>query len=816
MGKSPEVRVALWNVRSLGDPKKSTRIASHLKSLNPNLILLTETWKPAAVASAFARRLGTFWKCVSTDTPSGSRGCAVLWDSRVLSANSPPTINPDGWFVSVPLTAIASNLPLRCTSVYTKSGAHPLRATHLDWLSSAIPHDPSHIIGGDWNAVEVPSRDKPDSPPSSPLLSNAMSAAAAKLGVIEPADEHTLTSTTCVHSSVRLRYDRFYVSPSLLPFFSPPRVPSHPDLSDHFPVVASLDQSSASSPPAISRWVMDRRLFKSRPYLTKIRHILESSPASDIPSLVSLLNDVVEATKPAQKRLRRRLAKKRSELEEKAHAASTQFNLSPSPELLSISQAAHAAWEEERLAQESELRAKAAISWDEGHELPSSFLSNVANFSPSSQFIDSLSTLDPNTPIPRHQCAQYIHEEFAKVYSCRQIYLPSRKYFDLIPLPTLPSDVSHLNSPPSLSEIKAAIAAAPNKRAPGPDGIVTEFWKVFSDQAAPILERCYAAFWARGPECTEFGSGLMALVPKKVPKITSFSHIRPISLLNTSYKIFSAILAARIKPYMSSLVHPSQTGYIPGRLIWDSVLTVDLCEHVSPTPLIKFLIDFYKAFDSMDHGFIDYALTRFGFPLSFRSAISFLCHRATCTIIFNGEVHHCSFPILGGTRQGDPVSGFLFVLALELLLAAVRHEPSIKGIHLSNNNEAKSSAYVDDVTFLLADPTSYYNTRSLLSLFQQASGMAINPKKCTISAPPNTLPPDDIPPLSPEGERLLGFTLTPDGISPSCLSSINKLSTSLSNLSHLYLSLPGKSNCVGAYATSLLSYLWYIITPPSK
>ena len=82
-----------------------------------------------------------------------------------------------------------------------------------------------------------------------------------------------------------------------------------------------------------------------------------------------------------------------------------------------------------------------------------------------------------------------------------------------------------------------------------------------------------------------------------------------------------------------------------------------------------------------------------------------------------------------GVRQGCPLSGILFVIAIELLAQSIRRSKDIKGINIQGNKEVKLSQYADDTTALVADVQSVSNLFDLLSLFEKCSGLKINQTK---------------------------------------------------------------------------------------
>ena len=101
---------------------------------------------------------------------------------------------------------------------------------------------------------------------------------------------------------------------------------------------------------------------------------------------------------------------------------------------------------------------------------------------------------------------------------------------------------------------------------------------------------------------------------------------------------------------------------------------------------------------------------------------------SSCTI--NNGFTSDAFELKRGVRQGCPLSGLLFIIAVELLSSAIRSSKEIKGIQVMEK-EIKLSQYADDTTTFCADVNALHKLLAieLLDVFKDCSGLKLDSTK---------------------------------------------------------------------------------------
>ena len=121
-------------------------------------------------------------------------------------------------------------------------------------------------------------------------------------------------------------------------------------------------------------------------------------------------------------------------------------------------------------------------------------------------------------------------------------------------------DREDMEHPFTEKEIEVAIKELNKNKSPGPDGLTSEFYQTFQGQLIPILKKVVDQAIERGRIPEEMKLTYITLLPKDEKNRTEVSKYRPVSLLNSDYKVISKILTARLRKVMNKLVDKDQQG----------------------------------------------------------------------------------------------------------------------------------------------------------------------------------------------------------------------------------------------------------------
>ncbi|GJT58097.1 RNA-directed DNA polymerase, eukaryota, partial [Tanacetum coccineum] len=290
----------------------------------------------------------------------------------------------------------------------------------------------------------------------------------------------------------------------------------------------------------------------------------------------------------------------------------------------------------------------------------------------------------------------------------------------------------------SNEEIKKAVWNCGSDRAPGPDGFTFKFFKTFWDVIQNDVVRFVREFFQSACFPKGCNSSFIALIPK-IGDAKFVSDFRPISLIGCQYKIIGKLLANRLSTVIGSCVSFEQSAFIKGRNILDGPLVLNECMawyRKRSKALMVFKVDFEKAFDSLRWDYLDVIMEKLGFGFKWRMWIYGCLKYSRASILINGSPTP-ELDMFNGLRQGDPMSPFLFILAMEGLHALVSKAVAtglFKGASIGRGNiNVSHLLYADDAIFVGEwSHSNAYNLLCLLRCFYTVSGLKINVHKSKI------------------------------------------------------------------------------------
>ncbi|CAL8470818.1 g10360 [Coccomyxa elongata] len=228
------------------------------------------------------------------------------------------------------------------------------------------------------------------------------------------------------------------------------------------------------------------------------------------------------------------------------------------------------------------------------------------------------------------------------------------------------------------AELEAALRSLPRGKAPGMDGIPYEFyqrfWPTLGQELTDVLHEAFITEASPAFPPSLLQGRITLLYKGKGADRESPASYRPITLLNTDYKLAARTLASRLGPVLNHVVDATQTGFLPKRWVGDNVLAhLEEISYLQETqdPGVMVFLDFEKAFDRLDRAWIERCMAAVGFGPGAQRWVHILHSGTTARVAYNGW-HTDAFPVMSGIFQGSPLSPLLFVLATQPMAAHAR------------------------------------------------------------------------------------------------------------------------------------------------
>ena len=346
-------------------------------------------------------------------------------------------------------------------------------------------------------------------------------------------------------------------------------------------------------------------------------------------------------------------------------------------------------------------------------------------------------------------CYKIINEENFEIVDPKLILEEQRKFYEK--LYSVDEDVcftlinqSGIQVPESIKqdqdnqilicELEEAIRTMNNNKTPGSDGIPVDFYKVFwSSLKIPFYQMMVYTF-EQGMLHESARQGVLNLIPKDGRDSRYIKNLRPITLLNTDYKIIEKAIANKMIPALEHIIHTDQRGFMKNRRISVNIRKMLDIMHMADKEDLEAIVmslDFVKCFDKCSFSILHGSLKFFGFGTIVQEWTRILYDAFSVRVQNNGHFSE-SLPIKKGVHQGGCCSSVYFLVIAEILAMVLRDNEDIKGITIADIKNILNQ-FADDM-----DIFSYAERESIMAIFQELdkfrkqSGFTVSYDKTTL------------------------------------------------------------------------------------
>ena len=307
-------------------------------------------------------------------------------------------------------------------------------------------------------------------------------------------------------------------------------------------------------------------------------------------------------------------------------------------------------------------------------------------------------------------------------------------------LPELVTDKVPEGSPGSCEdpfkegEYCEAIKSLRNGSCPGPDGLPIEFYKVFWRKIGPIFSAMVQEAYENQLFCESSRRGVINVIPKGNKDTRFLKNLRPITLLNSDYKIVEKVIANRMIPALDCVISPDQTGFIPGRRISSNIRKILDAVHNTKEDGEQGIIiscDYLKCFDRIETNAVLKSMEQFGFAEILINWVRILYSEFKVKVQnngnFSGEVH-----VTRSVHHGEPASNALFFCVAELIAIMLRNDEDISQLVVKSVVQFLNQ-FADDMDVMMEfNQKSFDRFLAHIEKFHYSTGFMLSYDKTTV------------------------------------------------------------------------------------
>ena len=734
------MKITTWNIRGLNAPNKKRLLKQNLNKFESDIIILQETKLNKLEGLNLGKRLGN-WSCYMHESVGASGGLGVIWNHRNIILNILSSHN--NW-ICMSVNSIKSNLQLILFNIYGPISTFDKFTVWNDISSYMTNFDNIPIIlGGDFNTIlNLNEKTGGSLRFSQPMKDFNNWYHGQKLVDIPCCNGvYTWNNRRKDFAYIAEKLDRFFIKGNLeinncniqaqiMPFAG----------SDHFPVRLELSEPRK---PMRSAFKCEKMWFLDPSFLENIKIWWSQGEfeGSKMFVFVCKMKMLKESILKWNKVQFKNIFKEKLDIEDRLRDLNLhiiKYGMNNDSYML----------EKELLAKQEDILSKEEVFWkqksrerwlEEG-DRNTKYFHNSTLFNRARNTIKRIRSMDGSVKDTPSEIADTLVSHFQLLLNNLE---GSNKFeqdimLKFIPKLVSPEDNKVLNQPISFEEVRNVIFDMNPEKSPGPDGFQVFFYQKCWDILGNDLWEALEASRKGGSLLSEINHSFITLIPKKAePK--SPNDFRPIALCNTIYKIYSKILANRIKHILPKIISEEQTGFVPGRSILDGIIIIQEAIHsaLKNNEACMFMkLDIQKAYDMVDWRFLCKTLEAFGFSRQWVNLI-FKCISTTrISVLVNGSPEGF-FEVSRGLRQGDPLSPFLFIIMAEAFGRAISNasrNKEIRGVTVTQNvPNITHQQYADDT--ILPGESSWkeaLNYKSIIDNYMNASGQKVNVAKSEI------------------------------------------------------------------------------------